>query len=155
MTLNRQVIFALFILALDAAYLHQALSLTFPFARGEPGPAFMPLILVVVLAIGAMGVLVQELRGTRDPDDEVGGTFALRTLALIALTACFVWAFEPLGYWIATAGYTFAVAWLFEQDRLGGARAVLTSAVIAAGITLSGWLFFAYLFELFLPAGRF
>lgn len=153
--MNRQVVFALFILVLDAAYLHQALQLSFPFARGEPGPAFMPLILVVVLAIGAMGVLVQELRGLPDPEEDHGGSFALRTVALIGLTAAFVWAFEPLGYWIAAALYSFSVAWLFEQERIGAARAVLTSALIAAGITVLGWLFFAELFDLFLPEGHF
>jgi len=154
--MNRQVVFALLILALDAGYFVQALELSFPFERGEPGPAFMPLILVVLLAIGALGVLVEELRGKAPDDQGPGAEFALRTMALIALTAGFVWAFEPLGYWIATAVYTFAVAWLFEQERLGRAwKALLTSAMIAAGITVAGWLFFVQLFELFLPEGNF
>lgn len=154
MTMNRQVIFALLILALDAGYLLQAFSLPLPFSRGEPGPAFMPMILVVLLAIGALGVLVEELRGTVGEEEEPGA-FGYRALGLIALTAGFVWAFEPLGYWIATAGYTFAVAWLFEQERLGALRAVATSVLVAAGITVLGWLFFVQLFELFLPMGQF
>lgn len=155
MTVNRQVIFALLVLALDAGYFIQALDLSFPFERGEPGPAFMPLILVVALAIGALGVLVEELRGTAVDDTAEGADFALRTIALIALTAGFVWAFEPLGYPIATAIYTFGVAWLFEQERVGALKALLTSAFIAAGITVAGWLFFVQLFELFLPEGNF
>lgn len=152
--MNRQVIFALLILALDAGYLFQALSLPFPFSRGEPGPAFMPLILVVLLAVGALGVLVEELRGITG-DEEEPGTFGYRALALIALTAGFVWAFEPLGYWVATAGYTFSVAWLFEQERVGALRAAAVSLVVAAGITVLGWLFFVRLFDLFLPQGVF
>ncbi len=155
MTMNRQAMFALLILALDVGYFLQALALPVPFARGEPGPAFMPLILVVALAVGALGVLVQELRGTADPEENEDATFGLRSLGLIALTAVFVWAFEPLGYWVATALYTFAVAWLFEQERLGPVRSLLTSALIAGGITGSGWLFFVVLFELFLPEGVF
>lgn len=154
-TMNRQAIFALLILALDAGYFLQALQLPVPFARGEPGPAFMPLILVVALAVGALGVLVQELRGTADPEEDEDANFGLRSLGLITLTAAFVWAFEPLGYWVATALYTFAVAWLFEQERLGPVRSVLTSLLIAFGITGSGWLFFEVLFELFLPEGLF
>ncbi|MDO9527239.1 MAG: tripartite tricarboxylate transporter TctB family protein [Gemmobacter sp.] len=151
--MNRQVIFALLILALDAGYLLQTLSMPLPFARGEPGPSFMPLILVVALAVGALGVLVEELRGTASDNGEEGGTFGLRSIALIVVTGAFVWAFEPLGYWIATVIYTFFVAWLFEQERVGGLRAMLTSALIAVGITAVGWLFFVQLFELFLPEG--
>lgn len=151
--MNRQAMFALAILALDGAYFLQALSLPVPFSSGEPGPAFMPMILVVALAVGALGVLAQELRGVADENGEKPAPFGVRSILLIGLTAAFVWAFEPLGYWIATAAYTFAVAWLFEQERVGSARAALTSALIAAGITITGWLFFVQLFDLFLPEG--
>lgn len=154
MTMTRQALFALFILAIDVAYLLQALELPLPFASGEPGPSLMPLILVVTLGIGAFGVLFQELRGQSEDDDE-DARFSVRTVALIALTCGFVWAFEPLGYWYATVPYAFGVAWLFEQERLGSVRAVLTSALIAAGITIVGWLFFVVLFDLFLPEGYF
>ncbi|WP_261398339.1 tripartite tricarboxylate transporter TctB family protein [Maritimibacter alkaliphilus] len=153
--MTRQALFALLILALDAAYLQQALLLPLPFSSGEPGPSLMPLILVVTLGIGALGVLVQELRGTADHEDDEDANFSLRTVALIALTCGFVWAFEPLGYWIATLLYAFGVAWLFEQERLGPVKALLTSALISAGIAAAGWLFFVTLFELFLPEGQF
>lgn len=153
--MNRQALFALLILALDAAYLQQALLLPLPFARGEPGPSLMPLVLVVALAIGALGVLVQELRGTAHHEDDEDARFGLRTIALIVLTGAFAWAFEPLGYVYATLGYAFGVAWLFEQERLGPLKAVLSSALISAGITGVGWLFFVTLFDLFLPSGNF
>lgn len=153
--MTRQALFALLILAVDVAYLQQALELPLPFARGEPGPSLMPLVLVLTLGIGALGVLVQELRGTAEHEDDEDANFSLRTVALIVLTCGFVWAFEPLGYWYATLTYTFGVAWLFEQERLGPAKALLTSALIAAAITGVGWLFFVTLFDLFLPEGRF
>lgn len=152
--MNRQVVFALLILVLDLGYLLQALELSFPFERGEPGPAFLPLILVVLLAIGAFGVLVEELRGQSEAGEDAGG-FALRSVALVGLTGGFIAGFEPLGYWIATALYTFAVAWLFEQERVGAVRALFWSALIAAGVTSVGWLFFVRLFGLFLPEGLF
>lgn len=113
----------------------------------------MPLILVVLLAIGALGVLLEELHETADHQD--AGHFGVRSLVLIGLTVGFVWAFEPLGYWIATVAYTFCVAWLFEQERVGASRAAQTALLIAAGITVMGWLFFVQLFELFLPEGYF
>ncbi len=152
--MNRQVVFALFILVLDLGYLLQALELPLPFARGEPGPSFLPLILVVLLAVGALGVLVENLRGEASAGEREGD-FALRSVALIALTGGFIAAFEPLGYWIATAAYTFAVGWLFEQERIGPLRALATSALISIGVTGVGWLFFQQLFDLFLPQGMF
>ena len=153
--MTRQALFALLILALDVAYFQQALELPLPFTTGEPGPSLIPLILVVTLGIGALGVLVQELRGTADHDDDEDAGFSLRTVALIALTGGFVWAFEPLGYWYATLPYAFGVAWLFEQERLGAIKALPSSLLIAAGITAAGWLFFVKLFDLFLPEGYF
>lgn len=153
--MTRQALFALFILAIDVAYLQQALELPLPFASGEPGPALMPMVLVVTLGIGALGVLVQELRGTAQHEHDEDANFSLRTVALIALTCGFVWAFEPLGYWYATLVYAFGVAWLFEQERLGPVKALLTSVLIAIGITGVGWLFFVTLFDLFLPEGYF
>ncbi|WP_121066745.1 tripartite tricarboxylate transporter TctB family protein [Chachezhania antarctica] len=153
--MTRQALFALFILALDVAYLQQALQLPRPFATGEPGPSLMPMVLVFTLGLGALGVLVQELRGTAVHDDDEDANFSLRTVALIALTCGFAWAFEPLGYVYATLCYAFGVAWLFEQERLGPVKAILTSVVISAGITGVGWLFFVTLFDLFLPSGYF
>lgn len=153
--MTRQALFALFLLAIDVAYLQQALELPLPFASGEPGPALMPMVLVITLGIGALGVLVQELRGTARHEDDEDANFSLRTIALILLTCGFVWAFEPLGYWYATLAYAFGVAWLFEQERLGAAKALLTSSLISVGITGVGWLFFVTLFDLFLPQGYF
>lgn len=153
--MTRQALFALLILALDVAYLQQALELPLPFASGEPGPSLMPMVLVLTLGIGALGVLVQELRGTATHEHDEDANFSLRTIALIVLTCIFVWSFEPLGYWPATLIYAFGVAWLFEQERLGPLKAVMTSVLIAAGITGVGWLFFVTLFDLFLPQGYF
>ncbi|MFC3612806.1 tripartite tricarboxylate transporter TctB family protein [Lutimaribacter marinistellae] len=152
--MNRQVVFALFILVLDLGYLVQALELPLPFERGEPGPSFLPLILVALLAIGALGVMIEALRGGLD-GEEREADFAMRSVALIVLTGGFIAAFELLGYWGATVLYTFAVGWLFEQERIGPVKALGTSALIAAGVTGVGWLFFVQLFDLFLPQGMF
>lgn len=72
---------------------------------------------------------------------------------MILLACGFIGAFEALGYWYATLLFTLGVAWLFEQERIGPVKALLTSAVIAGGITGVGWLFFVTLFDLFLPEG--
>lgn len=151
---NHQALFALFLIVLDVAYFLQSLALPLPFQLGEPGPAFMPMVLSVVLFIAASRVLWTELAGTAPPDDTDGIHVTPRVIALIAATAAFIAMFEPLGYWIATSLYVFAAALLFEHERLGLRwRVLATSALISTGITAAGWLFFVTLFALYLPTG--
>lgn len=153
--MTRQVMFALVLIALNAGYFYEASSLPYPFATGEPGPAFMPLLLSAVLFFSCVAILVEELRGKGQTDSGEKVHFGWRTVALAALTCGFIAAFEPLGYWISTALYTFSVAWLFEQERAGPRMAALTACLIAVGITGAGWIFFVVLFKLFLPEGNF
>lgn len=153
---NGQALFAIFLLVLSAGYCAEALTLPTPFERGEPGPAFLPLILSLVLFVAAARILVAELRGTGDSTSEgaPAGGFSIRPIILAAITGLFVYVFEPLGYWLATLFYTFAVAVLFEFDRSSRPlRIVAIAAAVSVGMTLVGWLFFVTLFDLFLPTG--
>lgn len=154
--MNRQAIAALFLLVLNTGYFLQALTLPRPFQFGEPGPAFLPLILSGILFVASGRILYMELRGIAAAD-EAGepseGVDIVKPAALVLVTAGFVYAFEPLGYWIATLLYTFFVAMLFEFERVSFRRAVAVAAAVALGTTLAGWLFFVTLFELFLPSG--
>jgi putative tricarboxylic transport membrane protein len=153
---NGQALFAIFLLVLNAGYLAEALTLPTPFARGEPGPAFLPLILSLVLFVAAGRILVAELRGTGDRGEEgepVGGP-SVRPVILAVITGGFVWGFEPLGYWVATLLYTFAVAVLFEFEQTARPLRILAvAAAVAVAVTVVGWLFFVTLFDLFLPTG--
>lgn len=156
--MNRQALFALLLIILDVGYFAQALTLPRPFQLGEPGPAFLPILLSLILFISCVCILWQELAGTVSDVDknEVDHSvrIAPRSIVLIVATALFVWAFEPLGYWIATFLYTITVAWLFEREReISLPFSVLTSGAIAAGVTTAGWLFFMTLFGLSLPLG--
>jgi putative tricarboxylic transport membrane protein len=153
---NGQALFALFLMILSAGYFAEALTLPRPFARGEPGPAFLPLILSLVLFASAGRILISELRGTGTVEDEgaPAGGLSVKPILLAAITGVFVYLFEPLGYWLATLGYTFGVAVLFEYERTARPlRIVAGSAAVAVGITVVGWLFFVTLFDLFLPTG--
>lgn len=159
LSMNRQALFALLLIVLDAGYFYQSLSLPRPFQLGEPGPAFLPMILSAILLIACARILWKELTGTAEAEEEADGAgerITPRAIALIGATGGYIWLFEPLGYWPATLLYTFAVAALFEHERTGSLpRALAIAALIAAGITVAGWLFFVSLFELFLPAGDF
>src|SRR5690606_17802064 len=59
--MNRQAIAALFLLVLNTGYFVQALALPRPFQFGEPGPAFLPLILSGVLFVASGRILYMEL----------------------------------------------------------------------------------------------
>ncbi len=150
--MNREAIFALFLLVMNTGYLMETLKMPTPFALGEPGPAFLPMLLSAVMFIAAGRILVGALGGLRTDDGEA---FSFRPLILAALTIGFILAFEPAGYWIATLGYTFAVAVLFTlEDNPGPVKVVAISAAVAAGVTVVGYLFFVTLFDLYLPEGN-
>lgn len=153
--MNGQVAFALFLLVLSIGYFYEALSLPRPFELGEPGPAFLPMILSAVMFVACGRILYQELRGTAEDEGRPGGiSISGRSVVLVVVTAGFIYLFEALGYWPATLCYTFAVALLFEHERTSSFRhAVPISALLAVGITIAGWLFFVTLFKLFLPTG--
>ncbi|MDP4796730.1 MAG: tripartite tricarboxylate transporter TctB family protein [Rhodospirillales bacterium] len=157
--INRQALFALLLIALDAGYFFQSLSLPRPFQLGEPGPAFLPIVLSAFLFISCAGVIWQELTNTAEPEVNSGasaGRIRPRSIALVVASAAFIIAFDPLGYWIATFFYTTLIAWLFERERdITHVRALVTSTCIGFSITAVGWLFFVTLFGLFLPTGVF
>lgn len=153
--MNRQALFALVLLVLDTGYAVEALGMQTPFARGEPGPAFIPLLLAALLFVSASAILIGELRRagprTAEEDEE---PLTVKPFILAAFTAGFVAAFEPAGYWVATLAYTFVVAALFEWEKGRRTWRVLAiAAAVSAGVTVAGHLFFVRLFDLYLPEG--
>lgn len=154
---NGQAVFALLLLILNTGYFLETLSLPRPFLLGEPGPSFLPLVLSGVLYIACGRILYAELRGIGDTADEgaPAGGFSIRPVILAVITGIFVYAFEPLGYWVATSLYTFAVAALFELEESSRPfRLFGVAATVAIGMTVTGWLFFVTLFDLYLPSGN-
>lgn len=153
--MNAQAGFALFLLILTVGYFYDALSLPRPFELGEPGPAFLPLILSAIMFVACGRILYQELRGQAQAEDdgELGGSaLSGRSVILVVVTAVFIYLFEMAGYWVATLCYTFAVAVLFEHERTSSfRRAIPIAGLVAVGITAAGWLFFVALFDLYLP----
>lgn len=153
LAMNRQALFALFLIVLNTVYFVDSLSLATPFARGEPGPAFVPMLLSLILYVAAGRIFIAELRG-RGEVEESEEPLSWKPFLLAALTAGFVAAFEPAGYFIATFGYTFAVAAVFEWDNSSSRkRVLLVAAAVSVGVTVIGHLFFVRLFDLYLPEG--
>lgn len=151
MALNARAIFALLLVVLSVAYFLEALTLPTPFQQGEPGPAFIPMLLAALLFVSAGVTVLGEMRTDAAA---TGERINLKTMTLVGLTIAFVGAFEFAGYVIATFAYTLAVAALFEAERGRSTRRIaLVSLAVAGGVTLAGWLFFVRLFDLYLPEG--
>ena len=156
MRLSKGVVTAAILFAANVVFFLEALKLPRPFEQGEPGPAFYPLILSVVLFISCTGVIFSEIR------EQTGFRFSLkdpkvvRPFSLICATALFIGTFEIAGYWGSTLVFTFLTAFIFEYGRkYSPAKTVGFCALIAFTITFTGWLFFDLLFDLHLPQGGF
>jgi len=150
--INREAIFALFLLVMNTGYFLETLNMPRPFQLGEPGPAFLPMLLSGIMFIAAGRILVGALGGIRTDDGE---RFSVRPLILAALTIGFILAFEPAGYWIATLAYTFAVAVLFSlEEKTTPLKVAALSAAVSVGVTVIGYLLFVTLFDLYLPEGN-
>ncbi len=157
---NGQAIFALVLLVLTTVYASQIFVLGRPFENGvEPGASFLPIVLSAIMYAGALRILMTELR--RGPDTARGDAPRSDTVRAVGLTgpavvivatALFAYGLERVGYVVAASVYTFAVALYFNYEDSGRwLHALVLSALTALAITLFGWMFFVWLFELTLP----
>ncbi|KFB09347.1 tripartite tricarboxylate transporter TctB family protein [Nitratireductor basaltis] len=153
-----QVIFALGLAVLNTIYASQLVQMDRPFATGEPGPAFLPVMLCGFVYLASLVIVIREFRAAptgakTEPRSEVLPRISLLGPAItIGATALFIVAFVYLGYLVAAACFTFIVAWFFTFEQTGRlARSVAVALATCAVVTLFGWLFFVKLFGLYLP----
>jgi len=154
MKLNKEVLIAGCLFAANTVFFVEALKLLPPFEHGEPGPAFYPLVLSVIMYMASIKIMLTGLKNKTKIVFNLKDFAVIRPLLMAGATGLFILVFETMGYWISTLLYTFAVAFIFEFGRKYTFGRTLTfCAVIAVAITLSGWLFFDLLFDLHLPKG--
>ena len=126
-----------------------------PAGQGEPGPAFLPVVLSVALLVLGLVTLVGGVRATRragaETDESQGGPRqeARKAWAAVGLTFAYVWLFHPLGFVLSTLAYTFGVTALFRRKR----SAFLY--VLPPLCTLAVYLFFRVGLGARLPSGPF
>ena len=158
--LNGQAGFALVLIVFATVYASQIPTLGVPFADSkEPGASFMPILLVATLIVSALRMLLSELRGTgKESETPMHSSVTIPRISivgpivLVVLTALFAFGLPRVGYFVATASYTFGVAFFFDYEQSGRPlRAAALAAVTSAAITGFGWLFFEWLFDLSLP----
>ncbi len=143
---RRNIIAALFLLALGAAYGVLTSQLPVRSLPDTPGPPFFPWInTIVILALSAV-LLVQGLRGSDEPAPARAEN---RQRAIWALGVFIVYlAILPgLGFILATAPFFAALMVLFGETR---ALRVAAGAIVVTGVL---YLLFRHGFGVFLPTG--
>ena len=132
-------------------YLAKAFDTTSPYGSEVVSVRFFPILVAIALLVALATVAAQELRRA-DAEDEAGapGTWRLRLAPalIVGLTAVYVAVFVPLGYFLATGLYVLGLLHVFAYTDVAWPRRI----VAAVAITLVGWVLFAQLFNVRLPA---
>lgn len=150
--MKKDAVLAVILIVFDLVYASQIWAMPPPFKQGEPGPAFLPILLALILFVAAVAILIDALRSNTNSDD--GDRRFLRPFLVMVSTALFVTLLYFFGYWIATPFFTFSIMMIFEAATTKPMpRTVGFSALNAFCLTGFGWLFFEELFDLPLPEG--
>lgn len=145
MLLNRQLLFLYVTLAVSVGYLLSALRLGPPLADGGLTPSFFPL-LVGAAAILFSGLLIlQQLRAPRE-DAPAEAPRSHTHLWVVVAIFFYILAFRPLGYFLSSGLFVFALIVLFSSREK-----LLIKAAIAAVVTGVAYLMFQQLFGVRLP----
>tara|TARA_R100000789_G_scaffold23367_1_gene25927 strand:+ start:1647 stop:2111 length:465 start_codon:yes stop_codon:yes gene_type:complete len=150
MLLNRQLVFLYVTLAVSVGYLVTALSLGAPVAENGLTPAFFP-ILVGGAAIVFCGILIlQALRASSDAKSDTGPatpeTRNYTHLWVVVAIFFYILGFKPLGYFLSSGLFVFALILLFSKfDKL------LLKALISAAVVGTAYLMYQQLFGVRLP----
>ncbi|WP_235866713.1 tripartite tricarboxylate transporter TctB family protein [Primorskyibacter flagellatus] len=143
--MNRQLVFLYVTLAVSVGYLVSALRLGAPVVDGGLTPAFFPMLVGGTAILFAGVLIVQKLREARDaPPVETPRTFT--HLWVVVAVFLYVVAFKPLGYFLSSGLFVFALIVLFS-----GREKLLVKAVISAVVTGVAYLMFQQLFGVRLP----
>lgn len=156
---NRPAAFATFLIVLNTIYASQILKLGVPFSSaGEPGPAFLPVVLCLFMYVAGLRILFTEMTTDDAGAEALPGSDTVPRLAqigplvVLGLTILYLIAFPWIGYFASTAFYSLLMALFFNYESSGNWKdAAWKSALTAVSITLFGWLFFVQLFGLYLP----
>lgn len=145
MLLNRHLVFLYVTLAVSVGYFISALSLGAPTSDGGLTPSFFP-ILVGGAAIVFAGILiVQKLREGADAA-ATEGPRSYTHLWVGAAIFAYIVAFKPLGYFLSSGLFVFALIVIFSSFEK-----LVIKAVIAAVITGVAYVMFQQLFGVRLP----
>ncbi|MCM2293896.1 tripartite tricarboxylate transporter TctB family protein [Allorhizobium sp. BGMRC 0089] len=132
----------LVLLVLAIAYGIGGAAIEYAFASDPLGPRVVPIGLAVLLGLFCLFYLYSPGSAEGFP----AGSLLLRVLAIPALLIVAALLFEPGGFAVSVFVLTFGTALLFGAP-------LVKSAIGAAGHAGLWWFVFAYLLDVYLPAG--
>lgn len=146
MFFNRQSLFLYFVLALSVGYLVSALSIGPPIIDGGLTPSFFPIFLGIAAILFSSTLVLQNLRSR---SDETGSREPAIYTHLWVIAAIFVYitAFRPLGYFISSLLFVFAILVIFSS-----LEKMLQKAAISVAIVGIAYVMFQQLFGVRLPS---
>jgi len=154
MLLNRQLVFLYVTLAVSVGYLVTALSLGAPVAENGLTPAFFPILVGGAAIVFCSILILQALRASADTKSDAKSDTGPATpeirnythLWVVVAIFFYILGFKPLGYFLSSGLFVFALILLFSKfDKL------LLKAVISAAIVGTAYLMFQQLFGVRLP----
>lgn len=133
---------AIVILVLSIAYGIAGSRIEYAFSSDPLGPRAFPVLLAAVLALLSLVYLLRP----GEAEDWPSGALLSRSIALPVLVLISALILEPAGFFIAMFVLTAGVGWLFGASP--------AAAVINGVLQSALWyVVFAYLLEVYLPAG--
>jgi hypothetical protein len=153
MKITQDSIVSTLLLLLAGWYYLQARAL--PAGRsGDPGPAFLPTLLALSLAILGILLLIRSLKATvivppEEPNGRSSRTW--RAWLTITLSVLYTVVFIPLGFALSTWLYTLALSLMFTRAREGWAIPLIAPFLTTGAI----YFFFRIALGVRLPAGPF
>ena len=78
-----QVLFAFVLLGMNTVYASQLLAMPLPFATGEPGPAFMPMLLCGFVYLAVLKILANEFRSPEPAPEVESALSAIPRLGIV------------------------------------------------------------------------
>ncbi|QPM91959.1 hypothetical protein PSAL_032220 [Pseudooceanicola algae] len=145
MLFNRQLIFLYFTLAASVGYLVTALSLGAPIAESGLTPAFFPTLIGGLAIVFCCILILQALRSGPEADPVEEGRNYTHVWVVVAIFFYIV-AFQPLGYFLSSGLFVFALILLFSKFEK-----LLQKALISAAIVVVAFIMFQQLFGVRLP----
>ena len=145
MLLNRQLLFLFAMLAVSVGYLVSALSLGAPVGESGLTPSFFPIMVGGAAIIFSSILILQKLRTKSDEDqDETPSSYT--HIGVVVAVFVYILAFRPVGYFISSTVFVFALILLFSSFEK-----LLQKALISVAIVVIGYVMFQQLFGVRLP----
>ena len=146
MLLNRHLLFLYVILAVSVGYLISAMSMGAPISGSRLTPSFFPIFLGSATILFCCILILQQLRSEPEKESPSEANRYTHIWVVLAIFAYIV-AFKPLGYFISSSLFVFALILLFSSFEKLPSKAAISVAIVAIGYVV-----FQQLFGVRLPA---